>query len=78
MVLRFGVLLVMTGVAFLAMGWLEPAGPLLIILGATCWATALEAALDLMDPERVRVPLAAEVPLATDVVDEETGKPRAA
>lgn len=49
MLLRIGMLLVVTGLAFIGMTWLEPVGPLLIILGAGCAAITLEARLDLME-----------------------------
>jgi len=52
MLLRIGALLVVTGLAFIGMAWLEPVGPLLVILGAGCCAVALEAALDITDWEQ--------------------------
>jgi hypothetical protein len=66
MLLRIGVMLVITGLAFIGMTWLEPVGPLLIILGAACAAVTLEARLDIQDWQRAaaEVPVEAEQPRA--------------
>lgn len=37
---------IVTGIAFLAMAWLEPAGPLFILVGAGLCAVAAEGWLD--------------------------------
>lgn len=46
MLLRVGVLSIITGAVFIAMAWLDPMGPIAIIFGSGCCAVALEAGLD--------------------------------
>jgi hypothetical protein len=50
MLLRVGLMTMLTGAVFIAMAWLDPAGPLAIILGSGCCAVALEAKLDMDAP----------------------------
>jgi hypothetical protein len=61
MLLRVGLLTLVTGAVFVAMAWLDPAGPLAIIIGSGCCAVALEAKLDVDD---LRAPLPRTVPVA--------------
>lgn len=49
MLLRIGVLSVITGAVLIAMTWLDPIGPLMIIVGSGCCAVALESGLDATD-----------------------------
>jgi hypothetical protein len=46
MLLRVGIMLLVTGAALLAMGWFDPFGPLVMIFGSCCGAVALESLLD--------------------------------
>ena len=52
MLLRVGIMFMVTGIAFIAMGWLDPVGPLLIIFGSALAAVALEARLNIQDWEQ--------------------------
>jgi hypothetical protein len=45
----------LTGAVFIAMAWLDPLGPLAIIMGSGCCAVALESRLDLDDWPRPAV-----------------------
>ena len=49
---RISVSTIITGLAFLAMGWIDPAGPLLMVVGALLGALDLERRLDLETPQR--------------------------
>ncbi len=46
MLLRVGIMLLVTGAALLSMGWFDPFGPLVMIFGSCCGAIALESLLD--------------------------------
>ena len=67
MLLRVGALNMLTGAVFMAMAWLDPLGPLAIILGSGCCAVALETKLGINDWQQL--PAAQSAPLA-DVVEE--------
>jgi hypothetical protein len=54
MLLRVGIMLIVTGAAVLAMGWLDPFGPLVMIFGSCCGAVALESRYD-VEPWNGRV-----------------------
>ena len=54
MLLRVGAMTMITGCVFMVMSWLDPFGPLVMILGASCGAIALEARWDL-EPDRTPV-----------------------
>jgi hypothetical protein len=56
MLLRFAFLFLVTGAALLGMGWLDPAGPLMLVAGAACAAIRLEP---WVDAEPVRAEAAA-------------------
>lgn len=43
--MRVGVMLVVTGIAMLAMAWIDPVGAILITVGALTTAVALDGAL---------------------------------
>ena len=49
MLLRVGLLSMITGAVFIAMAWLDPMGPLAIFLGSVCCAVALESRLETDD-----------------------------
>jgi hypothetical protein len=49
---RVGVLLVVTGIAFILMGWLGAVGPLVVLIGSGCAAIGLEHQLSAADGER--------------------------
>ena len=53
--LRIAVLTIITGLAFLAMEWLDPAGPIFMVMGALLGALDLERRLDIDEaPQRIR------------------------
>jgi len=57
MLLRVGVLSIITGAVFIALAWLDPMGPIAIIFGSGCCAVALESGLDAdAAPERTGAP----------------------
>jgi hypothetical protein len=56
MLLRFAFLFLVTGAAFLGMGWLDPAGPLLLVAGAACAAILLEHWVDAEPAQTESVP----------------------
>jgi hypothetical protein len=58
MLLRVGLLSMITGAVFIAMAWLDPTGPLAILLGSASCAVALESRLDAEDWQHTRVPQA--------------------
>ena len=49
---RVGVLLVVTGMAFILMGWLGAVGPFVVLVGSGCAAIALEQQLSAADGEQ--------------------------
>ena len=62
MLLRIGLLSMITGAVFIAMAWLDPMGPLAILLGSACCAVALESRLDIEDWQSAAVPVTSEDP----------------
>ena len=48
---RIAVATIVTGLAFLAMGWIDPAGPIFMVVGALLGALDVERRLDL-EPQR--------------------------
>ncbi len=71
MLLRVGVMFCITGLTFIGMGWLGAIGPLLVILGAGCSATALETRLNIEDWQRMAPAVVAAEP-------EDSGRDQAA
>ena len=61
MLLRVGALNMLTGAVFMAMAWLDPLGPLAIILGSGCCAVALETKLGINDWQQLPAPQPAPV-----------------
>lgn len=49
---RIAVSTIVTGLAFLAMGWIDPAGPIFMVVGALLGALDVERRLDLETPPR--------------------------
>jgi hypothetical protein len=70
MLLRVGALNMLTGAVFMAMAWLDPLGPLAIILGSGCCAVALESKLGIDDWQRL--PVAQPAPVAPVAEVDET------
>lgn len=52
MLLRIAGLTIITGLAFVAMGWLDPTGPILTAVGALMGALDLEHRLEIAEPKQ--------------------------
>ena len=62
MLMRVGLLLVVTGLTFIMVGWLGVLGPALMIIGSGCAAVAFEGQLARQQPVGAEEVVVAELP----------------